>query len=89
MNTNDNLNENLQRLGRKVAMSVFGIGVGLLLAELFIDRYGEIKIEDVLFFPAVFSFLVSIFIVVIAIGVRQVLMRGEDYYKDGGDNDAE
>jgi len=35
-----------------------------------------------LFFPALYGFAAFIMIVIVGIGLRKIVMRGEDYYDD-------
>ena len=53
-----------------------------LILELIGHRHGETSIEDVLFFPAIFGFFSCVFIFVIAIILRSLLMKDEDYYDE-------
>ena len=43
---------------------------------------GEIALEDLPLFPAVYAFFICIFIVVGGIWLRKIAMRPEDYYDD-------
>ena len=54
----------------------------LVVLEFIIHRHGEIALEDLPLFPAVYAFFVRIFIVVGGIWLRKIAMRPEDYYDD-------
>ena len=45
-----------------------------------VPRHGEIVLEDLPLFPAIYGFAASVFIVVVGIGLRHLLMRKGDYY---------
>ena len=51
-------------------------------SEMCIRDSGEIALEDLPLFPAVYAFFVCIFIVVGGIWLRKIAMRPEDYYDD-------
>ena len=53
-----------------------------LILELIGHRHGETSIEDLLFFPAIFGFLSCIIIFGIAISLRSLFMKDEDYYDE-------
>ena len=74
------LNPRLKTLGHYASIALVVIGVILIGLEFFIHRHGEIDLEDLPIFPAVYGFIASVFIVVVGIGLRHLLMRGEDYY---------
>lgn len=75
-----NLDQKLKKMGRLASIALVIIGITLLVIEVFVHRHGEIAMEDLPVFPAVFAFVVSVFIVVISIGIRAILSRREDYY---------
>jgi len=66
----------------KINTSVLLLCIIFLILELIGHRHGETSIEDILFFPAIFSFLSCIIIFGIAISLRLLLMKDEDYYDD-------
>jgi hypothetical protein len=66
----------------KINTSVLFLCFIFLILELIGHRHGETSIEDILFFPAIFSFLSCIIIFGIAISLRLLLMKDEDYYDD-------
>ena len=75
-----NLNPNLKKMGNYASIALVIIGITLAIAELFVHRYGEIALEDLPLFPAIYGFAASVFIVLVGIGLRYLLMRKEDYY---------
>ena len=66
----------------KINSSVLFICIVFIILELIGHRHGETSIEDILFFPAIFGFLSCIIIFGIAISIRSLLMKGEDYYDE-------
>ncbi len=64
----------------KIKTSVLFLCFIFLILELIGHRHGETAIEDILFFPAIFGFLSCIIIFGIAISLRLLLMKDEDYY---------
>ena len=75
-----NLNRNLRKMGNYASLFLVFIGIFLIISEFFVNRHGEIKLEDFPIFPVIYGFSASIFIVVVGIILRRILMRGEDYY---------
>ena len=75
-----NLNPNLKKMGNYASIALVFIGITLAIAELFVHRHGEIVLEDLPLFPAIYGFAASVFIVLVGIGFRYLLMRKEDYY---------
>ena len=66
----------------KINTSVLIVCIIFLILELIGHRHGETSIEDILFFPAIFGFLSCIIIFGIAISLRSLLMKDEDYYDE-------
>ena len=75
-----NLNPNLKKMGNYASIALVVIGITLIIAEFFVHRHGEIALEDLPLFLAIYGFAASVFIVVVGIGLRHLLMRKEDYY---------
>lgn len=75
-----NLDPKLKKMGNYASVALVAIGLVLIVLEFFIHRHGEIALEDLPIFPVVYGFVASVFIVVVGIGLRMILMRGEDYY---------
>ena len=66
----------------KINTSVLFLCIIFLILELIGHRHGETSIEDILFFPAIFGFLSCIISFGIAMSLRLLLMKDEDYYDD-------
>ncbi len=66
----------------KINISVLFLCIIFLILELIGHRHGETSLEDILFFPAIFGFLSCIIIFGIAISLRLLLMKDEDYYDE-------
>ena len=66
----------------KINTSVLFLCIIFLILELIGHRHGENSIENILFFPAIFGFLSCIIIFGIAISLRLLLMKEEDYYDE-------
>jgi hypothetical protein len=55
----------------------------LLVLEFVFHRHAEVEIEALVFFPALYAFVVCIAIVLGGIVLRKLIMRKEDYYNNG------
>ena len=64
----------------KVNSIVLFICISLLLLEFAGHRHGEFKIEEFLFFPALFGYISCIVIFKVGVALRSIFMRDEDYY---------
>ena len=73
---------NLTARGQWATRVLLAIGAVLVVLEFIVHRHGEIALEDLPLFPAVYAFFVCIFIVVGGIWLRKIAMRPEDYYDD-------
>ena len=82
MNTNSEEARKLKAMGQWATRVLLAIGAVLVLLEFIVHRHGEIALEDLPLFPAVYAFFVCIFIVVGGIWLRKIAMRPEDYYDD-------
>ncbi len=71
----------IEKFGKINTLVLFFCIIFLIL-ELIGHRYGETSIEDILFFPAIFGFFSCLIIFVIAIILRPLLMKDEDYYDE-------
>ena len=69
-------------MGQWATRVLLAIGAVLVVLEFIVHRHGEIALEDLQLFPAVYAFFVCIFIVVGGIWLRKIAMRPEDYYDD-------
>ena len=70
----------LTAMGQWATRVLLAIGAVLVVLEFIVHRHGEIALEDLPLFPAVYAFFVCIFIVVGGIWLRKIAMRPEDYY---------
>jgi hypothetical protein len=68
--------ENVTRLYR----AVWGVGIALLVAELFFDRHEEFEFAVWFGFFALFGFVACVGLVLAAKALRRILMRPENYY---------
>ena len=73
-------NEILKKLGTRFSYLIIVLAIFLLIAEFIFLRHGETRIEDIIFFLAIFGFLAFIFIVFAGILLRVFVMKKEDYY---------
>ena len=64
----------------KINTIVLFICIILLLLEFFGHRHGEFKVEEFLFFPALFGYISCIVIFKLGVALRLIFMRDEDYY---------
>lgn len=60
--------------------SLWGIGLFLLLADLWIHRHEEFAFAHVFGFHGFYGFVACVVLVLTAKGLRTVLKRPEDYY---------
>ena len=82
MSANSEEARKLKAMGQWAIRVLLAIGAVLVVLEFIVHRHGEIALEDLLLFPAVYAFFVCIFIVVGGIWLRKIAMRPEDYYDD-------
>ena len=82
MNANSEEARKLKAMGQWATRVLLAIGAVLVMLEFIVHRHGEIALEDLPLFPAVYAFFVCIFIVVGGIWLRKIAMRPEDYYDD-------
>ena len=80
MSANNEEARNLAAMGQWATRVLLAIGAVLVVLEFIVHRHGEIALEDLPLFPAVYAFFVCIFIVVGGIWLRKIAMRPEDYY---------
>ena len=72
----------LKRLGHNFVRVLLGIALLLVVLEFIIHRHGEIALEDIPLFPALYGFVAFVFIVYAGRGLRLLIMRREDYYDE-------
>lgn len=82
MSVNSEEARKLAAMGQWATRVLLVIGAVLVVLEFIVHRHGEIALEDLPLFPAVYAFFVCIFIVVGGIWLRKIAMRPEDYYDD-------
>lgn len=82
MSANSKEAQKLARMGIWATRVLLAIGAVLVVLEFVIHRHGEIALEDLPLFPAIYAFLICIFIVVGGILLRKIAMKPEDYYDD-------
>ena len=64
-----------------VYRTVWGIGVLLLVVELFLHRHEEFGFASWFGFYALFGFVACVTLVLTAKALRRILKRPEDYYE--------
>ena len=72
----------LKRYGKAFTLVLVIAIVILLVIEILTHRHGELPIEEMFFFPAVYGFCAFVFIVMMGKLLRQVIMRPENYYQN-------
>lgn len=65
----------------KVYWSVWIVCAMLLLIEPFVHMHAEVAFADWFGFNALFGFVACVALVIVAKGLRRILMRPEDYYE--------
>ena len=82
MSANSKEAQKLARMGIWATRVLLAIGAVLVVLEFVIHRHGEIALEDLPLFPAIYAFFICIFIEVGGILLRKIAMKPEDYYDD-------
>ena len=82
MSANSEEARKLVAMGKWATRVLLAIGAVLVVLEFIVHRHGELALENLPLFPAVYAFFVCIFIVVGGIWLRKIAMRPEDYYDD-------
>ena len=82
MSANSEEARKLEAMAQWATRVLLAIGAVLVVLEFIVHRHGEIALEDLPLFPAVYAFFVCIFIVVGGIWLRKIAMRPEEYYDD-------
>ena len=77
----------MQKFGRNFTTALLVIAIILAILEVFLHRHGVAAIEDSFMFPAIFGFFAFVFIVQVGKWLRKVIVRPEDYYKEGASDD--
>ena len=65
----------------KLYLTVWAIGIVLLLLDLGIHRHPETRFDGWFGFYCFFGFFACVALVITAKGLRRLLMRPEDYYE--------
>ena len=65
----------------KLYLTVWAIGIVLLLLDLVIHRHPETPFDGWFGFYCFFGFVACVSLVITAKGLRRILMRPEDYYE--------
>ncbi len=79
----DNISSNLKIMGAKSKLVLIILSLILLILEFVFHRHAEVELETIVFFPALYAFVVCIAIVLGGIILRKLIMRKEDYYNNG------
>ena len=66
---------------RKLYLTVWAIGIVLLVLDLVIHRHPETRFDGWFGFYCIFGFVACVSLVITAKGLRRLLMRPEDYYE--------
>ncbi|MDA9639703.1 hypothetical protein N9E91_04920 [Alphaproteobacteria bacterium] len=72
----------LKKLGSGFTRVLLAIAVVLVVLEFIVHRHGEVALEDIPLFPAIYGFLAFVLIVYAGRALRLVIMRREDFYDD-------
>ena len=80
---NDSVSNKLRVMGSRSKFVLLILAFALLLLEFFVHRHAETDIENILFFPALYAFVICVAIVLGGIVLRKLVMRREDYYDNG------
>ncbi len=64
----------------RIAYSVYGVCAVLLAIDVFVPKHGPFEVEHLFGFYPAFGFIAYIALVIIAEGLRAVVMRPENYY---------
>ena len=76
------VSKQLRLMGQRITWVLVALGLVLVVLEFIVHRHGEIDLEDLPLFPAIYGFVAFVLIVFVGIGLRKLIMRGEDYYGD-------
>jgi hypothetical protein len=75
--------ENVKRLLRVFYFVCFA----LIAVEFWIHRHTEHVLETIFGFYGLYGFIACVILVLVATQMRKLLMRSENYYEEGGDDD--
>ncbi len=65
----------------KIVWAIFAICAVLFFADGFYEKHGEVAVEYLFGFYAIFGFTVYVGLVLVAKWLRKFLMRPEDFYE--------
>lgn len=65
----------------KLYRALWGIGIGLLVADLLVGRHETYGFVEWIGFYCVYGFVACVALVLTAKALRRVVMRSEDYYE--------
>jgi hypothetical protein len=65
----------------KIVWALIAICAGLFIADGFYEKHGEVAVEHLFGFYALFGFTVYVGLVLVSKWLRTLLMRPEDYYE--------
>ena len=80
---NDSVSNKLRVMGSRSKLVLLILAFVLLILEFFVHRHAETDIENIVFFPALYAFVICVAIVLGGIVLRKLVMRREDYYNNG------
>lgn len=67
---------------KRLRIGFFIALVLVLVAEFFVEMHGEFSVEHFFGFYAVYGFISYVVLIFVAKGIRQLIMRKEDYYDE-------
>jgi len=67
---------------RIVILGLYAACIIVLAADFLVDRYADHPWESLFGFYALYGFAACVLLVLIAKGLRKILMRPEDYYDE-------
>ncbi len=73
----------------KLIKVLYVLCAGLLVADFTYHKHGHFDFEDWPEFNAVYGFAAFVFIVFVAVGLRKLITRPEDYYEEQFEPEAE
>jgi len=65
----------------KILLNIYFVSLALLLViGIFVQKHGDFQWEDTLGFYCAYGFLSCVVLVFVAVGLRWLVKRNEDYY---------
>lgn len=68
------------RMAERARYALYGLCALLLLVDPFLHKYGYFAIETLWGFYGLYAFIACVACVLIAKGLRRIVLRPEDYY---------